>query len=104
MTTATVTTTMPTAIDNDGGNGDNEDGEVEHDGGDDDNSNDDNDVNIDVVEDDDDVGTTTMRGDEDKWTTTMRWRWAASDTENPCERRVTHPRQQSTYVDSLGRS
>jgi len=53
--------------------------------------------------------TTTMGrrqwdGDEDEWTTTMRWRWAASVTQNARERRATHPRQQSTYADSLGRS
>jgi hypothetical protein len=34
----------------------------------------------------------------------MWWRWAASDTQNARERCATHPRQQSTYVDSLGRS
>ncbi len=81
------------ANDNDGGDGDNDDGEVEHDGGDDNGNNGYDDINIDVIEDDDDDGTTTMR-----------WRWAASDTQNARERRATHPRQQSTYVDSLGRS
>jgi hypothetical protein len=51
-----MTSTMTT----NGGDGDNDDGEVEHDG--DDNVNDDEDVvNIDVVEDDKNDGTTTMR-------------------------------------------
>ena len=104
MMMVTVTTTMPTTIDNDGSDGDNNDGEVEHNGGDDDDNNDDNNVIIDVKEDGDNVGTTMMRGNKDEWTTTMRWRWAASDTQNACERRITYPRQQSTYVDSLVRS
>ncbi len=45
-----------------GGDGDNNDGEVEHDGGDDDDNDDNNGVNIDVVEDDDDDGTTRTNG------------------------------------------
>ena len=52
------------ANDKDGGNDNNDDGEVEHVSGDDnDNGNDDDGINIDIIED-----------DIDEWMTTMRWR------------------------------
>ena len=85
------------ANDKDGSNGDSNDGEVEHDGGDDnDKDNDDNDddnVNVDIIEDNIDNGTMLMR-----------WRWVASNKQNACKHCTTHPGQQSTYVNSLGRS
>ena len=36
--------------------------------------------------------------------TTMQWQWAASNMQNSCKRCTTHLSQQSTYVDSIGRS
>ena len=33
---------------------------------------------------------------------TMQWRWAASEMQNARERRTTHSRQQSTYVNVWG--
>jgi len=90
------------ADDRDGGdNGNINEGDVDGDGGGD-NDYDNDDVNDNDDDDDNDDGTTTMRWQRQQWNdndamTTMWWRWAR-------ERRATHPRQQSTYVDSLGRS
>ena len=80
----------------DGGNGDNNDGEVEHAGGDDD--------------DNDDKGTMTMRWQQgrldDDNAMAMDGKGHAECLLNARERCPTHPRQQSTYVNSnsLGRS
>ncbi len=41
--------------------------------------------------------------DNNDGTTTMWWQWAASNIQNACKYCATHPRQQSTNVDSLGR-
>jgi len=51
------------------------------------------------------MGRRQCYGDENEWTVTMQWQWMASDMQNDTRKRcVTHPSQQSTYVDSLGRS
>jgi hypothetical protein len=42
--------------------------------------------------------------DNDDGTTPMRWQWLASNMQIACKCCATHPRQQSTNVDSLGRS
>ena len=93
------------ANDKDGSNGDNNDGEVERDGGDNDCNNLDNDdVNVDVVKDDINVGTTTMRWRRGRMDDDDAMAMGGQSEQNTRERRTNHPRQQSTYVDSLGRS
>ncbi len=55
------------------------------------------------------TATTTMgwqgcNGANNNGTTTIWWQWAVSVVQNACEICANHPRQQSTYADSLGRS
>ena len=43
-------------------------------------------------------------GNNNNGMTMIWWWWAVSDVQNTCESCATYPRQQSTYVNSLGRS
>ncbi len=90
------------ANDRDGGNDCNNNKDDVDDNGGSNDYYDNNDVNDDDNDNNNNNGTTMMRWwrqqwNNDNWLMTMWWQWACK----PC---VTHPRQQSTYVDSLGRS